>query len=88
LKVWGGARARLLLENQCLEVFLEFHRELKSVVHVTGLLEATGSVKAIWFVRVGRTSDPSDTVVRVIRNASATFCGGKQLKTVIVDEDG
>ena len=88
LVVWVGTSARLLLIDQGLEVFLKSQRELESVVHITGLLEATSPFEAIRFVRVRRTGDPTDSMVRVVRNTGGTLCGWKQLKTVVVDEDG
>jgi len=69
-------------------VFLESQRELESVVHITSFLEATSPFETVRIVRVRRTGDPTDSMVRVVRNTSATLCGWKQLKTVVVDEDG
>ena len=67
---------------------LELDRELDGIVHIAGLLETTSTLEAVLIVRVWRTSNPADAVVCVICDASATFGGGKRLKTVVVNEDG
>lgn len=68
-------------------MFLQYQRQPKTVVHVGSLLESTGTLEAIRSVVVGRSSNPSDVVIRVEGDTLFTVLSADQLQTVVVDKD-